>query len=141
MSGHKSQRRLLLALALALGSSCQSDAERAQLAQLARLAEHIDRLRRADNADKRAPLAALVAADCHDDTSCALKDLCVRAYQLHQRSLDSIDALKRVAQRDTAAVTGAKPELAATERDLVHARELMDQCAEEQVRVVRKALM
>lgn len=141
MNGHPRQRTLVLLLGLALGSSCQSDAERARLGQVARLAEHIDRLRRADNADKRVPLDALVAADCHDDTSCALKDLCVRAYQLHQRSLDSINALKRVAAEETAAVARARPELAATERDLVQAKELMDQCAEEQVRVVRKSLM
>jgi hypothetical protein len=131
----------LLLLTLTLGSSCQSDAERARLAQVARLAEHIDRLRRADNSDKRAPLAALVAADCHDDTSCALKDLCVRAYELHQGSLDAINALKRVAERDAAALERARANLEATERDLVRAKELMEQCAEEQVRVVRKSLM
>jgi len=141
VSAPPSQRGLLLLLGLALGASCQSDAERARLAQVARLAEHIDRLRHADNADKRAPLAALVAADCHDDTSCALKDLCVRAYQLHQGSLDSINALKRLAERDAAAMERARADLAATERDLVQAKALMEQCAEEQVRVVRKSLM
>src|SRR5688572_7651408 len=86
------------ASALCLLLACRSDAERAEQGRVANLAERIDRLRRAENPDKRPLLAALEAASCVSADSCALKDLCVRAYQVHQRALDAIEDLKRIAQ-------------------------------------------
>ena len=88
--------RAYLAVALLAGSccfSCKSDAERAHQGQVARLAERIDRLRRADNDAKREPLAALAAVPCPDTDACALQDLCLRGYRLHQSALDAIAAL------------------------------------------------
>ena len=40
MSGHARRRTLVLLLGLALGSSCQSDAERARLGQVADVIEY-----------------------------------------------------------------------------------------------------
>jgi hypothetical protein len=133
---------LLLALSLVCVSGCKSDAERARLAQTARLAEHVDRLRRADNQDKRALLDALRQAECHEPEACAFKDLCVRAYALHQHALDSIGRLKQLTEQGAGALPQASAaELARVQEELDRAKALTEQCAEEQVRVVRKSLL
>jgi hypothetical protein len=133
---------LLLALGLVCLSGCKSDAERTRLAQAARLAEHVDRLRRADNQDKRALLGALRGAECHEPEACAFKDLCVRAYELHQHALDSISRLKQLTeQRAGALPQTSAAELAEVQAELDRAKVLTEQCAEEQVRVVRDALL
>jgi hypothetical protein len=130
----------LLLACVASATGCHSDAERREQARIAHLAERIDRLRRADNADKKPLLEALEAADCVGPDACALKDLCVRAYQLHQRGLDAIASLR-------AGAGSADPEklaqelMRAAEQDLARARDLGAQCSEAQVRTVRKVLM
>jgi hypothetical protein len=132
-------RGLLLA-SLSLAAGCHSDAERREQARVANLAARIDRLRQAANIDKQPLLEALQAAECVGAEACALKDLCVRAYQVHQRGLEAIARLKREAGSD--AERGSAPERMRTaEGDLARARELGEQCAEAQVRTVRKVLM
>ena len=135
-----------LGFCLAVTPSCKSDAERAELAEVAHLVEHIDRLRRADNADKEPLLGALSAAPCRGADACALKDLCVRAYRLHQDALDAIAAAKRRAAGDAAALDEAAKareakRLSAIEKDLTEAKALAERCADEQVRVMRSKLM
>lgn len=131
---------VLAALCCAL-LGCPSDARRAEQARIAHLAERIDRLRRADNPDKRALLAALKETECVGPDACGLKDLCVRAYEVHQRALDAIDALQRVAATDAGAAPDVRQRLAAAERDLTQARTLGEQCSEQQVRAVRKTML
>jgi hypothetical protein len=121
--------------------ACRSDAERAEQGRVANLAERIDRLRRADNPAKRPLLAALASATCVSADECALKDLCVRAYQVHQRALDAIESLKLVAASDAGVSASLRARLEQAEQDLTSARELGERCAEEQVRTVRKVLM
>lgn len=128
-------------LGVALLSSCKSDAERAHQGQVARLVEHIDRLRRADNVEKRGPLEALTRLPCPDAEACALQDLCLRAYRLHQTSLDTISALDRHARSPAPPPPNVGEQLQRAERDLAQARTLSEQCAETQVRVMRKALL
>jgi len=120
---------------------CTSDARRAEQARVANLAERIDRLRRAENPDKRPLLEGLERAECVGPDACALKDLCVRAYRLHQRGLDTIDALSAVARADAGASPEVVARLAAAERDLALARDLGQRCSEEQVRTVRKTML
>lgn len=106
------------------------------------LTEHIDRLRRANNADKRAALERLIAAPCEGPDACGLKDLCVRAYQTHQRVLDAIGTMKALAERDAAPPGAAlRAEFGRAEQDLGAAKALTESCAEEQVRAVRKLLL
>jgi hypothetical protein len=138
------QRRacVLLAAAAALLCACHSDSRRAELARLVNLAERIDRLRRADNPDKRALLDALKKAECVGPDACGLKDLCVRAYEIHQRALDAIESLKRDAAIDAGQPAPALRErLQGAERDLAEAVSLGQRCADEQVRAVRKTLL
>jgi hypothetical protein len=134
-------RLLALSLLCASGLGCKSDAERAQEGQVARLAEHIDRLRRADNRAKREPLAALAALSCPDPDACALQDLCLRAYHLHQSALDAISSLERLSQSDTPPPPDVGQRLARAQAELAQAKTLSETCAEHQVRVVRKALI
>ena len=130
---------LLVAGLVALG--CQSDARRLERARMANLAERIDRLRRAENPDKRPLLEELARAECVGADACALKDLCVRAYQVHQRALDAIEGLAAQAQADASATPSVRERLQRAEQDLTLARELSQRCAEEQVRAVRKVLL
>jgi hypothetical protein len=108
---------------------------------VARLAEHIDRLRRADNHAKRAPLAALAAIPCPDADACALQDLCLRAYRLHQSALDAISTLDNLAQSDTPPPPDVSQRLQQAQADLGQAKTLSETCAEQQVRVLRQALI
>jgi hypothetical protein len=127
---------------LGLLAGCKSSAERMHQGQIANLAERIDRLRRADNPDKRALLETLALTPCPDATACGLKDLCVRAYRLHQDALDSIRALQAMAHVDAGSIPPSVSEkLTHTRSVLEQARQLTEKCAEEQVRVVRKALL
>lgn len=133
-------RVVALTLAAALNLGCHSDAHRAEQARVAHLAERIDRLRRADNPDKRALLDALKRTECVGPDACGLKDLCVRAYEIHQRALDEIEALKKTPP-DAGPSPSLRTRLGSAERDLREAKELGESCAEEQVRTVRKALL
>jgi hypothetical protein len=128
-------------LSAALLVCCKSDTERAHQGQVARLVEHIDRLRRADNVQKREPLEALTRVPCPDAEACALQDLCLRAYRLHQSSLDAIAELERQASSAAAPPPSVGERLQRAERDLTQAKALSEQCAETQVRVMRKALL
>jgi hypothetical protein len=135
-------RRLSIALWLAFACGCQSDARRASQAQVLALAERVERLRRADNADKRQLLEALRSAECASTEACALKDLCVRAYQLHQNALDSIQRLKQLSEQAGApAPADTQAQLGEAQQALEQAKDLSQQCAEQQVRVVRKSLL
>jgi hypothetical protein len=137
-------RRLLLSATLlwSLSASwgCHSDAERREQARVANLAARIDRLRQAANTDKRPLLEALQAAECVGAEACALKDLCVRAYQVHQRGLDAVARLKSELGPDQAPAA-AQERMRTAQEDFARGRELGEQCAEAQVRAVRKVLM
>jgi hypothetical protein len=125
----------------ALSLCCKSDAERAHQGQVARLVEHIDRLRRADNVQKRAPLEALTRVPCPDVEACALQDLCLRAYRLHQSGLDTIAELEQRAASPSPPPSGVGEQVQRAELDLAQAKTLSEQCAEQQVRVMRKVLL
>jgi hypothetical protein len=138
---HRLARLLALGLLCVSGFACKSDAERAHQGQVARLAEHIDRLRRADNQAKREPLSALAAIPCPDADACALQDLCLRAYRLHQSALDAISALTQLSRSDAPPPPDVSQRLAQARAELAQAKTLSETCAEQQVRVVRKALI
>jgi hypothetical protein len=131
----------LAAALLGCACSCKSDVERAHQGQVARLAEHIERLRRADNGAKREPLAALAAVPCPDADACALQDLCLRGYRLHQSALDAIAALERLSRNDTAPPADVGQRLERAQSELSQAKTLTEDCAEQQVRIMRHALL
>jgi len=142
MPAERSRRAFAVLIAAgALLFACQSDARRAEQARIANLAERIDRLRRADNRDKRALLDDLKKAECVGPDACGLKDLCVRGYEVHQRALDAIEALKHAAAHDAGPTPELRARLQGAERDLAEAVDLSQKCADEQVRAVRKTLL
>jgi hypothetical protein len=137
-------RRLLFALLVLLVAAplaCRSDAERAEQGRIMNLAERIDRLRRADNRDKRELLVGLKKAECVGADACGLKDLCVRAYEMHQQALDAIEALKKLATGDAGPSPAVRQRLQITEQNLSDAQKLGQECADQQVRTVRKTLL
>ena len=131
----------LVVLLLLAPLSCRSDAERAEQGRLMNLAERIDRLRRADNRDKRELLDGLKRTECVGSDACGLKDLCVRAYQMHQQALDAIEALKKLATGDAGPSPAVRERLRITEQNLSDAQKLGQECADQQVRAVRKTLL
>jgi hypothetical protein len=86
-------------------------------------------------------LEQLERAECVGVDACALKDLCVRAYRVHQRGLDAIDALAALARRDAGARADVAERLRSADQDLTLARDLAQRCSEEQVHTVRKVLL
>jgi hypothetical protein len=112
-----------------------------ELGHLAALATSIDRLRAADNADKQDWLAQLEGAHCQGEPQCALKDLCLQAYRLHQRALDTIASLKTPALAARDAPSNTAERLEAARSDLASAQQLAHQCAERQVLLVRKSMV
>jgi hypothetical protein len=132
---------LLCCISCLMAAACKSDAERAHQGQVARLAQQIERLRLADNRDKRAPLQALAAVPCPDAEACALQDLCLRGYRLHQSALDSIAELERQSKSDAPPPADVGQRLAKAQDDLAKAKTLTEDCADQQVRVMRKTLM
>lgn len=138
-TGAQAARVALVALAL---WGCDGAAERQRQGEAVRLAQQIDRLRDADNAHKRAELHALDAAPCSEAALCSLKELCRRAYALHQEALDEIGALRAVAAESTTPPPrDAAARLVLTEQKLEQARAQTEECAREQVRVVRRYLL
>ena len=140
MSASKSVLRLRSwsSVALALCSlACATEKERRNQGEAVALARQIDRLRDAENAGKRAELEALKLASCSDAEVCGLKDLCVRAYALHQEALDEIASLHALAAAP-GATPPARERLSLTEQKLERAKTQTEDCAREQTRVVRR---
>jgi hypothetical protein len=110
-----------------------------------RVAQQIDRLRDADNEHKRAELGTLVGLPCGEPALCKLQELCVHAYSLHQEALDEIAALKAMTEPGSAVPAAAAQEassrLALTQQKLERALADTEQCAREQVVVVRRFLL
>jgi hypothetical protein len=132
----------VVGLSLGLGA-CNTEADRRRQGEAVRVAQQIDRLREADNDHKRAELVTLVGLPCGEPALCTLKDQCVRAYSLHQEALDEIAALKAMTEPGAAvpAAQDTSSRLGVTERKLGEARSETEECAREQVRVVRRYLL
>jgi hypothetical protein len=135
----RSRTSVLLGLCCALG--CATETDRRKQGEAVAVARQIDRLRDAENAAKRGELAALELTSCSDAEVCALKDLCVRAYTLHQEALDEIASLHALAASPGAAVASTRERLGLTEQKLVGAKAQTEECAREQTRVVRRFLL
>jgi hypothetical protein len=132
-------------LSLVCLSACNNEANRRRQGEAVRVAQQIDRLREADNAHKRAELGTLIELPCGEPALCTLKELCVRAYSLHQEALDEIAALKSMTEPNAATPAAAPHDaslrLGVTERKLEQARSETAECARQQVVVVRRYLL
>jgi hypothetical protein len=126
------------AVVLALG--CKGEREQAERAEAGRLTHAIAALREAENAAKPPRIAALDREKCTSEALCEMKRVCVDAYRLHVRGLEA----SRVASRALDADGGSQPGrriaelVAASERDLVRARELVQRCTDLESETTRR---
>lgn len=117
----------LVAVALLL-LACRSEAERKRTLAALTVSSAIQAVRQAPHDDKAPALEQLRASPCAEPQSCEVKEVCVQAYALHQRSVETTENLRRELDRTAAPPAGVAELLAATERDLDAAKRLIDEC-------------
>ena len=122
-------------LALFALTACPSE-DGKERAEAARVSRAIDALRTADNAKKPELLGALREESCEDSEVCAVRSVCLAAYELHVGSLES------AARAVTEAGDGGNPmaaasALGAAQASLEHARKLAEDCTRAQGDLIR----
>lgn len=122
----------MLAVGLWLApTACRSAEERAQATEAATLSSAIQLLRAAPNAQKQGPLATLRALPCHYPRACETQQLCVQAYALHTKALETSALVREGTRRGDPTTEGAAAALlTGVEKDLELAKRLMEQCLE-----------
>jgi hypothetical protein len=120
---------ILLSLLAAAGCG---GAERAAKAEAAGVVRAVAALRDAPNEAKAPLLATLKGAACSDPEVCALKKVCVSAYEQHLSALELTAEVK--GRLDSGADAGEAQKLGVllgdAERKLVESRTLSDRCVE-----------
>jgi hypothetical protein len=114
---------------------CDSQAERARRSEATALVRAIEGLRDAPNPDKRPRLLQLEQLPCSSEDLCELKRICSKAYQRHQRALDSARSLRHALRTDGGAASAASAKSTAdlvsdAQRYLKRARFLTRRCTE-----------
>ena len=123
---------------LALG--CKGEREQAERAEAGRLTHAIAALRDAPNEAKPPRIAALDREKCTSEALCEMKRVCVDGYRLHVRGLEASRVASRALEADGGSQAGQRiAELvAASERDLLRAREQVQRCADLESEVARR---
>lgn len=129
-------------IAFATGLSavqCKSQADRDAEREVARIAHAVNELRAAPHNAKDEPLKRLRSEACKAPQACELQQLCVQGYALHQKAIDNASRVREALRQ------GAGKELAGDllqlgERDLNHAKALLDRCVARQGELERDAL-
>jgi hypothetical protein len=126
------------ALALTLG--CKGEREQAERAEAGRITHAIAALREAENEAKPPRIAALDREKCTSEKLCEMKRVCIDAYRLHVRAIDGSRVAGRALEADGGSEAGQRiAELvAASERDLLRARELVQRCNDLEAEVTRQ---
>ncbi len=121
--------RATLAIALLpLVLSCRSQAERDAEAEVARIAFAVKQVRDAPNNEKVAPLGRLRAERCSTAYGCELHQVCLQAYSLHQKALETTTKVRTAMREGNARHAAAADILALAEKDLNRAREMIQAC-------------
>jgi hypothetical protein len=123
-------RASMVALLLVAASSCRTEKERELGREITRLAHLINQLRDASNAGKSTSLAQLESAQCSEAEACQLQQVCVQAYQLQVKSMNVAERVKQALTEGASEQAVATQLLAASEKDLKLAHDLMLQCVE-----------
>jgi hypothetical protein len=123
---------------LALG--CKGEREQAERAEAGRLTHAIAALRDAPNEAKPPRIAALDREKCTSEALCEMKRVCVDAYRLHVRGLEASRVASRALDADggSQAGRGIAELVAASERDLVRAREQVQRCSDLESEAARR---
>jgi hypothetical protein len=127
-----------IAVVLALG--CKGEREQAERAEAGRLTHAIAALRDAPNEAKPPRIAALDREKCTSEALCEMKRVCVDAYRLHVRGLEASRVASRALEADGASQAAQRiAELvAASERDLLRARDQVQRCADLESEAARR---
>jgi len=132
---------LVAAIALVVTAlGCKGEREQAERAEAGRIAHAIAALRDAPNEAKPPRIAALDSEKCTSEALCELKRVCVDAYRTHVRGLEAARIAARALDSDgeSQARERIAELVAASERDLVRARELVRRCSDLESEVVRR---
>ncbi|HEV8549568.1 MAG TPA: hypothetical protein VGQ57_11085 [Polyangiaceae bacterium] len=119
--------------ALLLGG-CDAS-ERAARAEAADISRAVDAVRAADNPAKAGPLAALRDKSCSVADICAVKSLCIAAYEQHERALALVAEAK--AGITAAPAASVAQTLTLAESALTRAKSQTDDCATRQGEMAR----
>ncbi len=123
-------KAILLGLSVPLGLlvACKSTAERELGAEVARIANAVNELRDAPHNQKARPLGKLRSEECKLPASCELKQICLQAYTLHDKSVEATTKIRQALRSGQADEAGAAQLLEVSEADLERARQLMARC-------------
>lgn len=110
--------------------SCRSSHERELTAEVARIAAAVNQLRDAPNNEKSVPLTMLQGESCVHPRACELKQICLQAYTLHEKSIEATNRIRELMRQNKADPQRAAELLAVSESDLEHARRLMGRCVD-----------
>ena len=123
------------ALGGALALAACDASERAARAEAADISRGIDTLRKAENPAKAAPLAALRDKSCSVPDICAVKSVCIAAYEQHERALALVAEAK--AGITAAPAASVAQTLTLAESALSRAKSQTDDCATRQGEMAR----
>ncbi len=107
MNRHGIGRTVAVFLAAQGFLACRSSGEQESRADAARLSHAIDAVRNAPNDAKHETLDALKAIGCNEDERCALKKVCVEAYESHARAVDVIASAREDLEKSGAVMTNS----------------------------------
>ncbi len=122
-----------------LTPACKSAAQREAEGEVARIAQLVDALRDAPNNAKETPLEELRRQTCSAPAACELQQICVQAYALHGRAIETTMRVRQAMRDGTGAVGAAQDLLDLTERDLAKAKTMMDRCVSLEGELARAA--
>jgi hypothetical protein len=130
--------RAVVALALFASCACRSETERRRTLDALLVSSAVEAVREAPHDDKGAALERLRVTSCTDARACAVKELCLQAYTLHQKSVATTRALAR-AEPSGELPSGAAELLARAERDLAAAKRMSEECLRLETALVLEA--
>jgi hypothetical protein len=106
--------------------------------EVTHVAHLVNQLRDAPNAAKAPKLEALQNATCARPEVCQLQQLCVQAYALEAKALGVAGEVGEALRTGAGNREAAAQLLAASERELQHAHQLMLRCLESQSELERE---
>lgn len=121
-------------------SGCRSQAERDAEREIARIAHAVSELRNAPNNAKELPLERLRGEPCSVAAACQLQQVCVQGYSLYTLALRTAARVRDAMRSGSREFDTARELLENSERDLDHAKGLMDRCVSLQGELARNTL-
>ncbi|MEN9580540.1 MAG: hypothetical protein RJA70_3549 [Pseudomonadota bacterium] len=119
---------LLVLCLFAIG--CKSQSERELQAEVDKLSVAVNALRDAPHNQKEAPTESLRSIPCVQASACEYKQICLQAYELHQKSTQATQEVRELIRAGATDPAAATQLLKLGERELARARDLTARCVE-----------